>query len=230
MISAVRFTLIALFSIFAITLAIIYRLISGSPKTPVWWAHSWWGPGTLKIAGVKLQVEGLENVDFSKPYVFVCNHQSFIDIPCVFTALPTRLHFVAKEELKKFPFLGQYMTAMGMIFINRTSISKALESLKKAGELIKKGKNVIAFPEGTRTKTGEIGSFKKGPILLAAQAGVKIIPIKIDGARSVWPQEKVKLTPGIITIKIGHPIDTKEINKENAAHYCKTIQAAVVNL
>lgn len=230
MISALRFILIAIYSIFAITSAIIYRIISGSPKTPVWWAHSWWGPGTLKLAGVKLKVEGLENVDFSKPYVFVANHQSFIDIPCVFTALPTRLHFVAKEELKKFPFLGQYMTAMGMIFINRTSISKALESLKQAGELIKAGKSVIAFPEGTRTKTGEIGLFKKGPILLAAQAGVTIVPIKIDGARDVWPQEKVRLTPGTITIKCGSPIDTKEITKENAAHYCKTIQGIVASL
>ena len=230
MISAIRFILIAFYSVFAITLAIIYRIISGSPKTPVWWAHSWWGPGTLKLAGVKLKVEGLENVDFSKPYVFVANHQSFIDIPCVFTALPTRLHFVAKEELKKFPFLGQYMTAMGMIFINRTSISKALESLKQAGELIKAGKSVIAFPEGTRTKTGEIGQFKKGPILLAAQAEVNIIPIKIEGARDVWPQEKVRLTPGSITIKCGSPIDTKEITKENAASFCKKIQCIVASL
>lgn len=230
MISAIRFIFIALYFVFATTSAIIYRIISGSPKKPVWWAHSWWGPGTLKLAGVKLKVEGLENVDFTKPYVFVCNHQSFIDIPCVFTALPTRLHFVAKEELKKFPFLGQYMTAMGMIFINRTSVNKAIESLKQAGKLIKAGKSVIAFPEGTRTKNGAIGPFKKGPILLAAQAGVNIVPIKIEGAREVWPQEKVKLTPGIIHIKVGAPIDTSEINKDNAAHYCKSIQAIVTNL
>lgn len=212
---------------FAITSAIIYRIFSGSPKTPVWWAHSWWSPGVLWLAGVKLKVEGLEKVDFSKPYVFVSNHQSFMDIACVIAALPTRLHFVAKQELKKFPFIGQYMVAMGMIFIDRKNINKAVESLQKAGKLVKAGKSVIAFPEGTRTKDGTIGVFKKGPFLLAAEAGVQIIPIRIEGARKVWPAERVYLTPGEITVTIGKPIDTLGVDKKNVGDFCKSVQATI---
>lgn len=227
MTSILRFTLIALYSIAAITSAIIYRFISGSPKTPLWWAHSWWSPGTLWLAGVQLKVIGTENIDMNQPCVFTANHQSFIDIPCVFRAIPKRLHFVAKEELRKFPFVGHYMKAMGMIFIDRSNISKAIKSLDKAGELVRAGKDVIAFPEGTRTTTGRIGTFKKGPILLAAKAGAPIVPIKIDGARPVWPAEKVRLTPGVITIIIGKPLDTKEVTKENASAFCKRVQQAV---
>lgn len=230
MISFIRITFMTMYTIFAISSAIVYRLFSGSPKTPVWWAHSWWAPGTLWLAGVKLEVEGLEQIDFSKPYVFVSNHQSFIDIPCVVKALPTRLHFVGKKELKKFPFIGQYMVAMGMIFIDRSNVNRAIESLKQAGKLVKNGKSVIAFPEGTRTKDGSVGPFKKGTFLLAAEAGVQIVPIRIEGARKVWPAERVYISPGKIRVSIGKPIDTMGVDKQNVADFCKSVQATIEKL
>lgn len=229
MISAIRFLFISLTTIVAITAAMIYRLFSGSSKGPVRWAHTWWAPWVLWFAGIKIKVEGLENFDPKKYYVFISNHQSYIDIPVAFAALPTNLHFVAKSELKKFPFIGQYMMLMGMIFIERKS-SKAIESLQKAGELIRNGKSVFTFPEGTRTSNGEIGAFKKGTFLLAAASGVEIVPIKIEGARAVWPKERVHLTPGIITLKVGKPVPSTHITKENVGEVCKEMRALVAAL
>lgn len=226
MISVLRFFFISTVTIIAISSAIIYRVISGSSKGPLSWARSWWAPAVLWLAGVKLKVEGRENIDPKKYYVFISNHQSYIDIPVIFSGLPVNIHFVAKEELRKFPFIGQYMAMMGMIFIERNS-SKAVESLKKAGKLISRGKSVITFPEGTRTEDGSIGRFKKGTFLLAAESGVEIVPIKINGARAVWPKERVHLTPGTITLKIGKPVPSTGISKENINEICVEMRALV---
>lgn len=203
----------------AITSAIIYRIVSGSSKVPLRWAHTWWSITILWMAGIKLVVEGKENIDTQKSYIFISNHQSYIDIAVIFRAIPINLHFVAKEELRKFPFIGQYMVMMGMIFIERNG-SKALASLRKAGKLINNGKSVITFPEGTRSEDGSIGKFKKGTFLLAAEADVEIVPIKISGARAVWPKERVHLTPGTIVLKIGKPVPSTHISRENINKVC----------
>lgn len=210
--------------------AIIYIKLRKNSKTPVWWAHTKWAPGFLWLSGIKLRIEGLENVDFSKTHFFVSNHQSFIDIPVIFAALPTRLHFVAKKEIRKIPIVGLYMASTGMLFLDRTNPQKALESLKEAGKLIKKGKSVITFPEGTRSPENQIGTFKKGSFFIAKEAGVPIVPIKIEGASKVWPARTSVPNKGKITIKIGRPITPiGNTNKEFIA-FAASVRQAVLDL
>lgn len=160
-----------------------------------------WAPGILWICGIRLKVSGGNQLSETSSYVFVANHQSYLDIPVLFRAIPVNLYFVAKKELKKIPFLGWYMMATGMIFIDRTNRSKSIESLKKAARLISKGKSVIMFPEGTRSKDGFLADFKKGPFMLASQADVDIIPVGISEPEGSFEVNKLKRT--IIELHIG---------------------------
>jgi 1-acyl-sn-glycerol-3-phosphate acyltransferase len=120
--------------------------------------------------------------------------------------VPFNIHFAAKKELKKMPFVGWYMMLTKMIFIDRSNRNKAYESLKKAGELIRKGKSVITFPEGTRAGGESITLFKQGSFQLALEAQVPIIPVRIKGAEKVWPAQSMKFIPGEVKIIYGEPI------------------------
>ena len=187
-----------------------------------------WGRGMIAICGSKLEVIGRENLETDTPKIYVANHESHLDIPSVFSSLPIDIYFIAKKELKKVPFLGWYMSAVGMIFIDRGNREKALKSMKEAGEMIKAGKNVFSFPEGTRTKTGKIGMFKRGTFILAIQSDLPIVPMAIKGSRAIWARNQKNITPGKISVSIGKPIhpaadDTPETLADK-------VKAAVIQL
>ena len=173
--SILRYILCLIWTALLITLSMVAMLVSFNRKLPVWMARTMWSPGILRICGVQLDVQGRDHIDNKESYVFVSNHLSFLDIPILFRIIPVNLYFVAKEEIKRMPFVGWYMWATGMIFIDRTNREKAFQSLKRAGKLIKKGKNVIMFPEGTRSKNSQVSQFKKGPFVLASESELSVI-------------------------------------------------------
>ncbi len=172
-------------------------------------ARRYWAPTLLKLGNVKLDVRGLDNVDWTQPVVVVANHQSMVDIPALQAALPINLRFIAKEELLSVPFLGRYMKVAGMIGIDRKQPLAALERIQQdAASATADNAAVVAFAEGTRTRTGEIAPFKPGAILLAQQAGLAIVPLSIHGAREVLLPDQMGARPGTIRIDIGKPIAT----------------------
>lgn len=196
-----------LWTIICITASLLVLLVTFNNKLMLVMARIIWAPGILFILSSKIIVSGLENIEKGKPYVLMSNHLSYLDIPSLFKVLPTNLHFVAKKSLRKIPFLGWYMRATGMIFINRGNNSEAQKSLTEAAELIKKGKTVLIFPEGTVSADGEISRFKKGGFNLALQSGVEILPLSIKGTNAVWPTDtNTKFKKGLITINIGVPL------------------------
>src|SRR6185437_235497 len=141
-----------------ITLALLVLLLRGGNRhIPLRMASRLWAPGLLFGAGAKLRIEGLERVDFSKPHVFVANHQSIIDICALFRALPVPIRFVIKQEIAKVPFIGWYARAMGMVFIERGHAREATERLHGVVSLIRAGESLCAFPEGTRSRNGSVG-------------------------------------------------------------------------
>lgn len=180
-------------------------------------AHTMWSPGILWGAGVRnIKVTGLDNFDKKKSYIFVSNHQSHLDIPSIIRSLPVNLYFIAKKELKWVPFLGQYVWATGMIFIDRSNRKKAVQSLDRAGKLIKKGKSVLAFPEGTRSLDGKLQRFKKGPFMLAIQHEIEIVPIAVGDTYKVLPSKSWKFTPHTVKISVGKPIHPPKDKKDVA--------------
>lgn len=175
-------------SIFWITLSLVIYLFTFRVAIPVAMARSCWAPGILWAFRIRIAKEGLDQIDPAQSYVFVCNHQSYLDIPILFRAIPKNLFFVAKKELKAIPFLGWYMMATGMIFIDRSDRKKSIESLKRTARLIHNGKSILMFPEGTRSSDRQVAPFKKGPFVLAKEAEVEILPVGIreEGSHFSW--------------------------------------------
>ncbi len=199
---------LVLWSVFWITSAGVAMLVTLNGGTALMFARRFWAPMHWRITGSPLLVEPLPDVDWSKPHIFLMNHQSAFDIPVAFAVIPVNIRFIAKHVLKKIPFLGWYMAGTGMIFLNRSSAREAMRSLKLAGERIRAGSNILAFPEGTRSMDGRILPFKKGSFVLAVEAGVPIIPMAIEGTRGMLPRGSIRLRRHPIRVKVGPPIAT----------------------
>ena len=230
MLSVIRYFLLAVWSMLCISSAILLMIILINRKIPLIMARTVWAPGIFFILGVQLNIKGLENVPKNEPLVVVSNHRSFLDIAIMFGVVPVNLYFVAKEELKKMPFIGWFMMATGMIFIDRSDRKKSMISLDKAGKLVNKGKNVILFPEGTRSKEGEIAQFKRGAFILVKKAKVRILPVLHEGTADVWNKDRFKLKSGRVDVKIGFPIGAEEYTKMNVTDLADFTKEKIVSL
>jgi 1-acyl-sn-glycerol-3-phosphate acyltransferase len=214
-----------------ITLALLVLLLTGGWRwLPLRMASRLWAPGLLVGAGAKLRVEGLERVDFSKPHVFVANHQSMIDVCALFRALPVPIRFVIKQELENVPFIGWYARAMGMVFIQRGHARAAVERLHGIVALVRGGASLCAFPEGTRSRGEWLGPFKGGAFQVALQAGVPVVPIAIEGSGAVLPAAGFRVRPGTITLRIGAPNPTAELHTGDRHALARRAHAAVAAL
>ncbi|HEX4621650.1 MAG TPA: lysophospholipid acyltransferase family protein [Myxococcaceae bacterium] len=185
-------------------------LVTWNKDSGVWLARSWWSPFLVRVvAGAKLTVIGLENVDPKRPTVYVSNHQSTLDIPVLFMAIPVNFRFVAKSQLRWVPVLGWYLWLGGHIFVNRSNRRSAVRSLRAAAQKIHDGCSILMYPEGTRSPDGRILPFKKGPFSLAVEAGVSVCPVTVEGTARIMPKNRWKITPGPVKVKIGKPIDAR---------------------
>jgi 1-acyl-sn-glycerol-3-phosphate acyltransferase len=222
-----------IWSIICISTSLLVRLLTFSSKWGVAMARMMWAPFINLLAGVRLQVH-LTNPSLLKTYqgpvIVVSNHASVMDIPFLFQSIPFNLYFIGKKELKKVPFIGWYMMAMGMIFIDRGNKEKSMQSIKKAALLIRNGKSVVTFPEGTRSSDGQIGPFKNGTFHMAIEAKIPILPVYIEGAHHVWPNSKFSIQPYPVQIIIGEPINTDQWELGNLQQYNTLVRNAVLQL
>ncbi|MGE5215894.1 MAG: lysophospholipid acyltransferase family protein [Chloroflexota bacterium] len=163
----------------------------------------------LRLGGVRLKVTGLDNIEAGNAYIFMVNHQSNIDIPALIQSLAHfQLRWIAKKELLWVPFFGWAMWATKHIAVDRSDPTDAIKSLKRAKELLAAGISVVVFPEGTRSRDGQLLRFKKGGFLLAAQSGVPIVPVAIKGSGKILPRGGWKLRSGVIELFVDKPIAT----------------------
>jgi 1-acyl-sn-glycerol-3-phosphate acyltransferase len=191
-----------------------------------------WAPGLLRASGARVEVHGHDRVDWTKPCVVVVNHQSMIDIPALQVGLlPAYLRFITKEELMHVPILGPYMRSVGMIGIDRGQTAEGIARLKRQAERCHDDcAVVVAFAEGTRSRTGQIKPFKKGAFMLALQAGIPIVPVSIEGARRVLPSDSFRVRPGTIRIDVGEPIPTAGLTVDDRDALMEQAHRAVVAL
>ena len=167
----------------------------------------WWSRLILVTTGVQVTVEGLERIVPGKTYVFVANHQSIYDIPVLFWSIPFQLRIIAKESLGNFPMLGPHLKRTGHMLVDRSRPDKA-GILGWASRLTSNGLSLIVFPEGTRSRTGMMGKFKGGSILLAMQAGLPLVPISVIGSRHVMKKGELTTRPGQVMLLVHDPIET----------------------
>lgn len=141
-----------------------------------------------------------------QPVIFMSNHESQMDPPILVAALPLPAVYIAKQELKYVPFIGWAARVAGVIFIDRGDRDRAIRSIHAAAMEIRGGKNVVIFPEGTRSRTGQMLPFKKGGFALAQDAGVPIIPMATVGGFQVLPSGSLRIRPGRYTLLMGEPV------------------------
>jgi 1-acyl-sn-glycerol-3-phosphate acyltransferase len=173
------------------------------------WAHS-----LVRLYNVDVEIDGLEHVDPQRPVIYMPNHASMVDIVVLIHSLPVDLRFIFKKSLLYVPVLGQAIHFMGMVPIDRSNMHKATESLRNAGRQIRAGSHVLIFPEGTRTRTGNLLPFKKGGFYLAIQEKIDIVPISINNSQSVGGVNSILIRTGCVKVRIHPPVRTSEFNLE----------------
>ena len=157
------------------------------------------------------RVVGLEHVDRSKQYVIVLNHNTVIDIPALYY-LQLNFRWVSKREVFRVPFFGQYLVLHGDICIDRGRAAEAMEQLLREGKKwIARGASIAIFPEGTRSKDGEIHRFKAGAFTLAKEAGVEILPVVLEGTRTLIRRNLAFNWGNRITLRVLPPVSAKRV-------------------
>lgn len=164
-----------------------------------------------RMLGVNVKVTGLEHLD-GRPCVFVANHQSHFDIAAILGFVPGINRFTAKKELFREPVLGVVMATMGMIPVDRENPEKAIERLKK---LKADGHSLVFFPEGTRSRHGVLGPFKKGAFVTAMELGLPVVPIAVRGTDAIMPAGGyLSILPGNVELVILEPVETAGLSYE----------------
>lgn len=195
-----------------------------------WYAMNIWSRMLLFIVGGKVTVIGKEKLTPERPAIYVANHSSHFDIPVLFAHMGFFLHFIAKIELKKIPLFGWGCSMVDIIWIDRKNKARAQQSLQSAGELIKKGLNVISFPEGTRSKDGTIGMFRKGSFLLAQEAKIDIIPLYLKGTRPLNPPGTISFSASQVTVVVGDRITVEQYLNKSPEEFANDVQLIVKKL
>ncbi|MEG0017656.1 MAG: lysophospholipid acyltransferase family protein [Hydrogenoanaerobacterium sp.] len=174
-----------------------------------------WANALLHLAGVKVEIFGLENIP-TEPCVYVCNHQGNFDIPILLTALPRANGILAKKELQKLPFIRNWMQLLNCVFIDRKNPRQAIAALNTAVLHIKKGHSIIVFPEGTRSRCAAAAEFKAGAFKIATKTKVKIVPLRIDGSYRVMEQNGGFIHPAEVKLTILPYVETQGLTSEEA--------------
>jgi 1-acyl-sn-glycerol-3-phosphate acyltransferase len=174
-----------------------------------------WAKGLIRAAGVKVTTVGLERVPIDRSVVYVSNHQSLFDILALAATVPGTMRFVAKKEFLRIPILGRAMKSAGQIFIDRKNLAKAFEAYEEAAQAVRDGLNAVVFAEGTRSHTGELQPFKKGPFVFAIASQVPVIPVYCAGTFDVLRKGSLWVRPGPVTVYFGEPIPTSGMTYED---------------
>ena len=195
------------------------------------WAGTDWARQVLKAAGTPVIAEGLESIPRNQPVIYASNHSSMFDIWALFATLPGSVRFVAKRELFKIPLLGAAMHAAGHIPIDRAARKKAFEAYDEAARTIQRGtSSIIVFPEGTRSRTGELLPFKNAPFGLAIAAQVPIVPVYVHHTFEILPKGAWRLRPRPIRLLFGAPIPTAGLAPDDRERLRDQVRAAMVAL
>jgi 1-acyl-sn-glycerol-3-phosphate acyltransferase len=172
-----------------------------------------WARMLLHAAGIELHTEHLERLDPAKRYILVCNHYSYLDIPCILAAITTQpIRFMAKISLFKIPIFGWALGRAGFIPIDRKNRRTAVKSFDLAANRIRKGNTIVVFAEEGRSKYREMKPFQRGAFLLAIRSQKTIVPLALDSTFDIWPVGAFwKIRPGKVTLRVGTPIETEKL-------------------
>ena len=186
-----------------------------------------WARWVIWSTGIQYEIDGLDNLDLDKQYIFMSNHESALDIVLGVAAIPSNIVFLAKKELFRVPVFGWAMEAAGMIKIDRQNPEIARKSVSEAVEtLMHSSFSTLIYPEGTRSNGEELLPFKKGGFILAIRTQLPVVPITILGAGNVLPKGTLAIKKSHIKMIIDNPIPTLEMDindKDQLLQDCRNI-------
>ena len=171
---------------------------------PLYHIATFLGISGVRLAGIKIEEAGRENIKPGQNYIFMSNHASNLDPPIEIPRIHRRCSVLVKKELFRVPILGVGMRIAKLVPVDRSNREAAIESVREGVDVLREGLNMMVYPEGTRTPDGKLQAFKKGPFHLAMESGVPVLPITIVGTYDSWPKNRFALKPGMITV-IYHP-------------------------
>lgn len=172
-----------------------------------------WARWILWATGARVDVYGVENLSDERAQIIASNHVSWYDVLALAACTPKRYRFVAKKELARVPLWGHAWVAAGHVSVDRTDRQSAVASLDQAARTIREdNSSIIIFPEGTRSATGELQSFKKGAFVLALDNGIDIVPAGVSGTHHIMSRNSWRVRSGRITIRFGPPIHTADFD------------------
>src|SRR5205823_7340618 len=189
------------------------------------WGTNDWSRQVLRAAGTPVRVEGMGRIP-DGPVVYASNHSSMFDIWALAATLPGSVRFVAKHELGRIPLLGPAMITAGHIMIDRAHPARALEVYRQAAAGIGSGISAVVFPEGTRSRTGELLPFKNAPFGLAIAARVPVVPVYVHDTFAILPKGAWRLRPRPIRMLAGRPIMTAGLRPEDRERLRDEVRAA----
>ena len=182
------------------------------------------------LAGIRTRVAGRENVPSGQAVVFCANHQSNIDPPILFRALHRQLHILFKKELTKLPLLGNAFQIGGFVPIDRASREQSMAAIDQAALSLRQGNSFLTFPEGTRSRTGALLPFKRGPFLMALKAQVPVVPVAVQGGTESMRRGSRIVRPATVSVRIGEPIPTAGMDLSDRERLADLVKSRVEEL
>jgi len=187
-----------------------------------------WANFCLKKAGISLNVRGRENLT-EGTCVFIANHQGYFDIPALIAAADRPIGFIAKKEILKHKYISYWMKKIHCVFIDRENVKESVKAINQGVEYLKSGHNMAIFPEGTRSKGGPVGEFKKGSMKLATKSGVSIVPVAINGTYKAREANKHNaIMSADVTVTICKPVVLSELAKEEQANLAEMLRDIIM--
>jgi 1-acyl-sn-glycerol-3-phosphate acyltransferase len=210
----------------ALVVIVVARINPTSPwieKTAHGWSRAW-----LAAAGVELEVTGSEGIERDRSYVVVANHVSILDIMVSFLAVPIPIRFLAKKELFRIPILASAMRAIGIVEVDRGARGAIHDRINtRARDLVASKRSLIIYPEGTRSRQGGLGPFKKGAFTIAVGSQLPVLPVSIRGSYEAWPPGSPWVRGGKIVVAVDPPIETLGMSQSDTAQLRDTVHGII---
>ena len=190
-------------------------LITGDIR-PLYRVGMWGARTGVRLAGIRVRIVGLEQLDARRTYVFMSNHVSNIDPPVLLPRIPGRTSVMAKQELFNVPILGKAMRMASLVPVNRGDRDAGISAVRNATQVVKQGIHMTIFVEGHRSFDGKLLPFKKGPFYLAEECHVPVVPVTISGSHFVMPKGRFAMKGGTVRLIFHQPIEPEEFGTREA--------------
>jgi len=181
------------------------------------------------MSRIRVRIHGQDKILPGRTYVFLSNHQGNCDAPILFHAIPRDLRALVKKEMMNLPMLSIVLRQAKFVPIDRSDPNRARASIDLGARLLREGYSFLAFPEGTRSRDGRLGAFKKGAFIMAMKARVPIIPITIANSSAIQPPGKYAIRPGVVDVIVHDPIETADYRLEDRDDVLELTRAAILS-